>query len=149
MKEEELPEQENKAANTVNVGDLQNEVAKAKKNMQLAEIREKATIQAMTMGVDSKSIRYLLNLADLTNVSTDTGENSEDKIRDISNQLDNIPNMPIASGKYQRFTDMTQGFARISSVKFFNEKTWHYIGQPFSRMRTGWLSRIFGNNQDV
>lgn len=83
---------ENKAANTVNVGDLQNEVAKAKKNMQLAEIREKATLQAMTMGVDAKSIPYLLKLADLTNVSTDTGEISEDKIVEAINKvLEDVP----------------------------------------------------------
>lgn len=83
---------ENKAANTVNVGDLQNEVATAKKNMQLAEIREKATLQAMTMGVDAKSIPYLLKLADLTNVSTDAGEISEDKIVEAINKvLEDVP----------------------------------------------------------
>lgn len=83
---------ENKAANTVNVEDLQNEVETAKKNMHIAEIREKATLQAMTMGVDVKSIPYLLKLADLTNVSTDAGEISEDKIVEAINKvLEDVP----------------------------------------------------------
>lgn len=46
-------------------------------------------------------------------LSASMGVKLNEAINEISKQLDNIPSMPTTSGKYLRFTDMTQGFARI------------------------------------
>ena len=55
-----------KAANTPDVGVLQTQMTQAQAAAQQAQIQATATLEAVALGIDAKSITYILKLADYT-----------------------------------------------------------------------------------
>ena len=55
-----------KAANTPDVGALQTQMTQAQAAAQQAQIQAAATLEAVALGIDAKSIPYILKLADFS-----------------------------------------------------------------------------------
>ena len=91
-----------KAAKTPNIDDLnqqieagKGEVAKAQQRALMAETKVEAMTMAADLGVDQKTIPYLLKMADLSNV-TDEGAISPDKLKEsLEAVLKDVPQLKL------------------------------------------------------
>lgn len=96
-----------KAANQPDVNALQGQVTEAQKQMaaaqeaaKQAQIESAATIMAVTLGIDAKTIPYVLKMADLGQVMGQDGKINEETLKTSLNKiLEDIPALkPQASG---------------------------------------------------
>lgn len=73
---------------------LQNQVQEANAKALQAEIKSEAIIQASELGIDKKTIPYLIKLADFSGVSNEKGEIDSEKVKEALNAvLTDIPSL--------------------------------------------------------
>ena len=73
---------------------LQTQVAEAQKAAEQAQVELEATKVAMTLGIDSNALPYVLKMADLSNVKDKDGKISADSVKEALNKvLTDIPQL--------------------------------------------------------
>lgn len=81
-----------KAANMPDVNALQQQAAQALAAAQQARIESAATMAAVSLGLDAKTIPYVLKMADLSQVAGQDGEINEETLKEALNKvLEDIP----------------------------------------------------------
>ena len=90
---------EEKAKNTPDVTALQNQIAQEKAQAQKAQIEKDAVLTAMSLGLDAKTIPYVLKLADLSSVMDKDGKINEEAVKTAINKvLEDMPQLkPVAA----------------------------------------------------
>lgn len=80
-----------KAENTPDVAQLQNDLTAARGETLTAKVNQSATIEAIKQGVDINSVPYVLKMADFSGV-TDDGKINADKLTEaIKKVLEDVP----------------------------------------------------------
>lgn len=83
---------EQKAKNQPDIGALQKEAADATRAMQNAVLKQAATLEAVELGMDSKTIQYVLKLADFDGCMNDKGEADSEKLKTaITKVMEDVP----------------------------------------------------------
>lgn len=83
---------EQKAKNQPDVSAMQQQIANNAKLIQQAAVRQAATMEAVTLGLNAKTIEYVLKLADLDGCMSDKGEADQEKIKAAINKvLEDVP----------------------------------------------------------
>lgn len=91
-----------KAKNTPDVAALQSDLNAERSARLAAEINQAATLEAIKQGVDTKSIPYLLKMADFKSVTGEDGGIIADKLTEaIKTVLDDIPALKGNAGQNQ------------------------------------------------
>lgn len=99
-KSKEQQSEQRQNANT----ELQNEVAAAKNEAKQSQIELVATMTAVTLGVDAKTIPYLVKLADFSKAVGNDGKISEDSIKAALEQvLKDVPALKPTQGANSGF----------------------------------------------
>ena len=81
-----------KAANTPDVGVLQTQMTQAQAAAQQAQIQAAATLEAVALGIDAKSIPYILKLADFSQAVGQDGKiNNETVNNALKKVLEDVP----------------------------------------------------------
>lgn len=81
-----------KAANTPDVGALQTQMTQAQAAAQQAQIQAAATLEAVALGIDAKSIQYILKLADFSQAVGQDGKiNNETVNNALKKVLEDVP----------------------------------------------------------
>lgn len=79
---------------------LQNQLQEANQKTLKANIEKEAFIQALELGVDTKTMPYLTKLADFTNVVNEKGEIDSEKVKESLNKvLTDIPSLKPSENK--------------------------------------------------
>ena len=82
-----------------NLTDLQDKLSKSDAKYQKLQIESEAFKQAIDLNVDTKTIPYLIKLADFNGCINEKGETLPDKIKDALNQvLTDVPNLKANEG---------------------------------------------------
>lgn len=99
-----------KAKNQPDVGALQSELTQAQKAAQEALLQSAATMAAVSLGIDAKTIPYVLKMADLSTVAGQDGKINEEALKNALNKvLEDIPALkPQAKG--------SAGFVRVGAA---------------------------------
>ena len=85
---------EQKAKNTPNVSAMQTQLAQAQTLAQKAEVEKAAILEAVGLGLDEKTIPYVLKMADLSNVTEQDGKvNAENLKNAINKVLEDVPQL--------------------------------------------------------
>lgn len=127
-----------KAAQTPDVAGMQSQIEEAKKQLttvqlqaQKAQIESVATMKAVTLGVDAKTIPYVLKMADLSSVMDKDGKVSDELVTQaISKVLDDVPALKPETGK-SGFTqvgtggDPSQRTQQTTAIKQPATKRWN------------------------
>ena len=103
---------EQKAKNTPNIAGMQSQIAQMQsQNLQLI-IENSATLQAVELGIDSKSIPYVIKMADFKEVAGEDGTVDAEKVKAAINKvLEDVPALkPANSGETNN-----QGFKPIGA----------------------------------
>ena len=83
---------EQKAKNTPDVSQMQSQIDTANNARRVAEVNQLATFECIKQGVDSKSIPYVLKMADFNGVAkTDGTYNAEKLTAAITKVLEDVP----------------------------------------------------------
>lgn len=81
-----------KAKNQPDISAMQQQIATNAKLAQEAAVRQAATMEAVTLGLNAKTIEYVLKLADLDGCMSDKGEADQEKIKAAINKvLEDVP----------------------------------------------------------
>ena len=81
-----------KAKNTPDIGVLQQQAAAAQAQTQKMVIENAAILQGMQLGLDAKTIPYVLKMADLSKVTGEDGKVNEEALKNaLSKVLEDIP----------------------------------------------------------
>ena len=99
---------EQKAKNTPDVTQLQNEIASANNAKLQAEINQAATLEAIKQGIDVKTIPYILKLADFKNIAPN-GNIDADKLTEAIKKV--VDDVPALKGTIE--TNNNSGFSQI------------------------------------
>lgn len=93
-----------KAKNQPDISAMQQQIADSTKQMQQAAVRQAATMEAVTLGLNAKTIEYVLKLADLDGCMSDKGEADPEKIKAAINKvLEDVPALKPANDKNTGF----------------------------------------------
>lgn len=89
-----------KAKNQPDVGAMQSQLAQARADSQQAQVNMAATMAAVSLGIDAKTIPYVLKMADLSQVVGQDGKINEETLKNALNKvLEDIPALkPQATG---------------------------------------------------
>ena len=119
-----------KAANTPDVGAMQNQLTQAQETAKQAQIQNAAILVAVSMGIDAKTIPYILKMADLSQAVGQDGKVNEENLKAALNKvLEDVPALkPQASG--------TTGFIQVGAAS---------SGTGQQANQADQLSSIFGN----
>lgn len=98
-----------KAAQQPDVNALQTQAAQAQAMAQQAMLEKEATLTAISLGLDAKTIPYVLKIADLSQVSGQDGKINDESLKNaISKVLEDVPALkPQAGG--------TTGFIQVGA----------------------------------
>lgn len=100
---------EKKAANTPDLSKLQSDLTAANSARMAAVIEQKATLEAISQGVDVTSVPYILKMADFNGVADEKGEIDSEKLTAaIKKVLDDVPALKGESKK-----NSNNGFNKI------------------------------------
>lgn len=81
-----------KAANTPDVGALQTQMTQAQAAAQQAQIQAAATLEAVALGIDAKSIPYILKLADFSQAVGQDGKINDETVNNaLKKVLEDVP----------------------------------------------------------
>ena len=81
-----------KAKNQPDVGTLQSELTQAQKAAQDALLQSAATMAAVSLGIDPKTIPYVLKMADLSQTAGQDGKVNEEALKNALNKvLEDVP----------------------------------------------------------
>ena len=121
-----------KAANTPDVGAMQNQLTQAQETAKQAQIQNAAILVAVSMGIDAKTIPYILKMADLSQAVGQDGKVNEENLKAALNKvLEDVPALkPQASG--------TTGFIQVGAAS---------SGTGQQANQADQLSSIFGNKK--
>lgn len=121
-----------KAANTPDVGAMQNQLTQAQEAAKQAQIQNAAILAAVSMGIDAKTIPYILKMADLSQAVGQDGKVNEENLKAALNKvLEDVPALkPQASG--------TTGFIQVGAAS---------SGTGQQANQADQLSSIFGNKK--
>lgn len=99
-----------KAANQPDVATLQTQAAQAQEAARQAQLQSAATMAAVSLGMDAKSIPYVLKMADLGKVMGQDGKINEEALKAALNKvLEDVPALkPQAGG--------TAGFVQVGAA---------------------------------
>lgn len=85
---------EEKAKNQPDVEGLKSQASTAQRMAQQAMVEKEAVLEAMALGVDGKTIPYLIRLADLSGVMGEDGKvNKETLKKALENVLEDVPQL--------------------------------------------------------
>ena len=85
---------EQKAKNTPDLSALQTQLIQSQEAAKQALIEKEATIEALSLGLDGKTIPYILKLADLSKVMSDDGKINQETIKNALNKvLEDVPQL--------------------------------------------------------
>lgn len=89
-----------KAENQPDVGALQAQVTQAQAAAQQARLQAAATMAAVSLGIDAKTVPYVLKMADLSQVAGQDGKINEETLKNALNKvLEDVPALkPQAAG---------------------------------------------------
>lgn len=87
---------EEKAKNTPDVAALQTELANTNKALIESKINEQATLQAMSLGLDSKAIPYVIKMADMSKAVDEEGKISAEEVKKALEQV--LTDVPALKG---------------------------------------------------
>lgn len=98
-----------KAAQQPDVGAIQTQLAQAQAAAQQAQIDKAATLAAISLGIDPKTVPYVLKMADLSQVMGQDGKINDETLKNALNKvLEDVPALkPQASG--------TTGFVQVGA----------------------------------
>ena len=99
-----------KAANTPDVGAMQAQVTQAQATARQAQIESAAVMAAVGLGVDAKTIPYVIKMVDLSQVVGQDGKINEETMKAaLSKVLEDVPGLkPQAAG--------TTGFVQVGAA---------------------------------
>ena len=99
-----------KAASQPDIGAMQTQLAQAQAAQQQAQINASATMAAVSLGIDAKTIPYVLKMADMSQVVGQDGKINEETLKNALNKvLEDIPALkPQAGG--------SDGFIQIGAA---------------------------------
>ena len=81
-----------KAKNQPDVGALQDQLAQSQKATRDALIQSAATMAAVSLGIDAKTVPYVLKMADLSQAMDEDGKLNEEAIKNALNKvLEDVP----------------------------------------------------------
>lgn len=81
-----------KAKNQPDIGALQQQAAQAQAAAQQAQLQAAATLAAVTLGIDAKTIPYVLKMADLNQVVGQDGKISDEAVNNaLKKVLEDVP----------------------------------------------------------
>lgn len=120
-----------KAKNQPDVGALQTQVTQARAAAQRAQVQAAATMEAVSLGIDAKSLPYILKLADFSGVVGEDGNiNNETVNNALKKVLEDVPALkPQAAGG--------TGFVQVGNPG----------GSPTPQSQEEQLAAIFGNKK--
>lgn len=118
------------AANQPDVNALQTQAAEAQAAAQQAQVQAAATMAAVGLGIDAKTIPYVLKMADLSHVMGQDGEINHEAMKTALNKvLEDVPALkPAPAGQ--------TGFVQVGAS-----------GQQQQSSQNDQLSAIFGNKK--
>lgn len=95
---------EQKAKNQPDVGALQQQVSTYAKQLQDAALQQAATMEAVSLGMDAKTIQYVLKLINFDDCLSDKGETNPEKIKEAINKvLEDVPALKPQAGQSKGF----------------------------------------------
>ena len=99
-----------KAANTPDVGAMQIQLTQAQEAAKQAQIQNVAILAAVSLGIDAKTIPYILKMADLSQAVGQDGKVNEENLKAALNKvLEDVPGLkPQAAG--------TTGFVQVGAA---------------------------------
>ena len=102
--------EQQKAANTPDVGAMQAQVTQAQAAVQQAQIESAAVMAAVGLGIDAKTIPYVIKMADLSQVVGQDGKINEETMKTaLSKVLEDVPGLkPQTAG--------TTGFVQVGAA---------------------------------
>lgn len=101
---------EQKAKNTPDINALQTELLQSQEAVKQATIEKEATLEALTLGLDGKTIPYVLKLADLSAVVGDDGKVNQEAIKKALNRvLEDVPQLKPSQQQNTGFQLGSQG----------------------------------------
>ena len=108
-----------RAKNTPDVAGMQTELAQTKSQNQQLMVQNSATIQAVELGIDAKSIPYVIKMADFKEVMNTDGTVDAEKVKAAINKvLEDVPALkPADSG-----ANNNQGFTQIGAPNSNNQQ---------------------------
>lgn len=81
-----------KAANTPDVGAMQTQLSQAQAEAWKAQVQSAATMAAVGLGIDAKTIPYVLKMADLSQAAGENGAINEEALKEaITKVLEDVP----------------------------------------------------------
>lgn len=93
-----------KAKNQPDVTAIQTQLTQAQALMEQAEVEKLATIEAVGLGIDVKTLPYVLKMADLSNVKGSDGKVNQESVKNALNKvLEDIPQLKPATSTNQGF----------------------------------------------
>lgn len=111
---------------------MQNQLTQAQETAKQAQIQNAAILVAVSMGIDAKTIPYILKMADLSQAVGQDGKVNEENLKAALNKvLEDVPALkPQASG--------TTGFIQVGAAS---------SGTGQQANQADQLSSIFGNKK--
>lgn len=99
-----------KAANTPDVGAMQTQLTQAQEAAKQAQIQNVAILAAVSLGIDAKTIPYILKMADLSQAVGQDGKVNEENLKAALNKvLEDVPGLkPQVAG--------TTGFVQVGAA---------------------------------
>ena len=105
-----------KAKNQPDVNAMQTELSQYKHNAQIANIEKQATLEAVSLGLDAKTIPYVLKMADLSNAVDATGNLNVENIKSAINKvLEDVPALKPVSEEQKGFQVGSAGASQQSN----------------------------------
>ncbi len=93
-----------KAKNNPDVSAVQAQLTQAQAIAEKAEIEKLATLEAVGLGIDVKTLPYVLKMADLSSVKGQDGKISQEAVKNALNKvLEDVPQLKPVAGSNQGF----------------------------------------------
>lgn len=93
-----------KAKNNPDVTVIQTQLTQAQALAEKAEVERLATIEAVGLGIDVKTLPYVLKMADLSNVKGNDGKVNQEAVKNALNKvLEDVPQLKPATSTNQGF----------------------------------------------
>ncbi len=93
-----------KAKNNPDVSAIQTQLAQVQAAAEKAEVERLATIEAVGLGIDVKTLPYVLKMADLSSVKGQDGKVNQEAVKNALNKvLEDVPQLKPVAGSNQGF----------------------------------------------
>lgn len=104
-----------KSESTPNYEEIQEDLKRAEQQAELYQIQNVATLEALGLGIDKKTIPYVIKMADLSDAMVDGKANEENIKKAINKVLEDVPQLKPVTQVQQ------QGGFRIGSERKENQ----------------------------